>query len=259
MTKVRSYADLVDRIRGLSKSLPILEAHQLGAIPANQGTYPFWLLETPQGPEKKKVCLSGGIHGNEPAGVEVVLGFMAGLTENPHWTERFQFTFFPCMNPFGYEYDCRENGSNLDLNRQFHQEKAPLEVECIKQVFRQKCFDFDYECHEDFESQGFYLYESGQDDRMIGEKIIEQLSRFFPINTAQDIEEMPAINGVIRPPHSPADLLALIEKRGGWPQAVYFSKGGTPVCITAESPSELDMADRVKMHLLAFETALSLL
>ncbi len=257
--KIRSYPDLSSRIQALSRRSPKIKLRRLGEVETEKEHYPFWVLETPDGPDKKQVCLSGGMHGDEPAGVESVMAFMHRLPEYATLLARIHFTFFPCVNPFGYEYDRRENSLKLDLNRQFNQTQPPVEIQLVKRVFSEKAFDFAYECHEDVDSSGYYLYELSRNEQTIGDEIIKRLSETFPINLSEFIEEMPVEKGLIRASLSSRDFWARIKRRGGWPQTVYFAHQGVPLCITAETPTRMDMEDRVAMHCLAFETALGLI
>lgn len=257
--KIRSYETLTERIHNISKTIKGMEVHLLGRIRSVEKNFPFWMLETEPGRDKREICLSGGIHGNEPAGVESILGFMEDLAEDDSLLEKYHFTFFPCINPFGYEHHTRENDSKIDLNRQFKRKNPALEVRLVKDIFSQRNFDLNYEFHEDVDTHGFYLYELCHEHQEIGEKIINIIERLCSINKDEVIEEMGAKNGVISLSTLGPDLYDRLDKRGGWPQGVYTSKQGTPVCITAETPARLEMAERVKIHLAALKAALALL
>ena len=110
----------MDRIK---KSAVHSKAHlliTLGEIKSNPTNYPiyslFISLKSKKWP-KPVVCLSGGIHGDEPAAVEAMLT----LLENPGLYEQcltdVDLVLFPCINPYGYEHHTRTNGQGLDLNR----------------------------------------------------------------------------------------------------------------------------------------------
>jgi len=113
-----------------------------------------------------------------------------------------------------------------------------------------------YEFHEDCDAQGFYLYEISHEGHEVGEKIIQEVKTLCPIQDGETIEEMPASNGVIRSSFSDPGFCARLEKIGGWPQTIFFAKAGTPCCITAETPLNIGIAQRVRVHVSAFETAL---
>jgi len=259
--KIRRFSDLSDRLLKAIEALAGMKMRALGEIAYFGEAYPFWCAESDGGFGKKQICLSGGIHGDEPAGVEAVQQWLAALAKKQDLLDRFQFTVFPCINPFGYEYNTRENGAQVDLNREFDKKSPQSEVRFLKEAIAGRRFDFAYECHEDLDSQGYYLYEMARNGRKpIGAAIIERIEKICPINKADAIEEMPARGGVISTPtQMDADFLARLEQRGGWPQTLYLSAQGSDLCITAETPTRLAMQQRVDAHLLAFETALNLI
>ncbi len=257
--KIRSYDRFSERLLAAAKPVAGLTVRSLGEIASQGGGYPFWMVESPSGAGKKRVCLSSGIHGDEPAGVEAVLLWMDALAGRKDLLERFHFTLFPCINPFGYVYDTRENGSKVDLNRAFDKTSPPSEIRLLKEAIAGRRFDFSYECHEDVDSPGYYLYEISRKGRkIIGTEIIDRIRSICPINTAEVIEEMPARSGVIHTSFLSSDLFwERINRRGGWPQTLYLSENGSDICITAETPTQLALSRRIEAHLMAFDTALS--
>lgn len=257
LTKVRSYPDLTERLNRLAERVKGVELHLLGKIRAEKTSYPFWMLTTPEGAAKKKVCLSGGIHGDEPAGVEAVLGLLPLLKKKPDLMDRFHFTLFPCNNPFGYEYHTRENGSRKDLNRQYSKRHPPAEVRLIRKALDGKRFDLSIEFHEDIDTPGFYLYEISENpEGAVAHKIVKKVGRKYPVNLQEEIEGAPAEGGIISPTVASDFFKRRIERGKQWPQALYLYKQGTLHCITSETPIHLDMRQRVEIHLTVLKTAL---
>jgi murein peptide amidase A len=63
----------------------------------------------------KTVLQSAGIHGDEPSGVETI----CTLLENNRFeifSDEWELTIFPCINPYGYEYGTRQNQDGKVLN-----------------------------------------------------------------------------------------------------------------------------------------------
>lgn len=257
LTQVRSYSDLTERLGRLAEKVKGLELHLLGKIRVEKRDYPFWMLNTPEGPAKKTVCLSGGIHGDEPAGVEAILGVLSLLKEKPGLMDRFHFTLFPCNNPFGYEHHTRENASKKDLNRQYSKSLPPAEVRLIRGALDGKRFDLSIEFHEDIDTPGFYLYEISENpEEAVAEKIVKKVGRKYPVNYQEEIEGAPAKGGIISPTGASDFFKRRIERGRQWPQAIYLYKQGTLHCITSETPIHLDMRHRVEIHLIVLKTAL---
>ncbi len=256
--KVRSYADFTERLIRLAEKVKGIEIHLLGKIRGVKTDYPFWMLTTPEGAARKTVCLSGGIHGDEPAGVETMLGILSMLKKNPDLMDRVHFTLFPCNNPFGYEHHTRENRSKQDLNRQYSKSRPPSEVRLIRKALDGRAFDLSIEFHEDIDSPGFYLYEISEGEReAVAHQIVRKVARKFPINLQTEIEGAPAKGGIISPTVASDFFRRRIERGKQWPQAIYLYRQGTLHCITSETPIHLDMHERVAIHLIVLKTALA--
>ena len=86
-------------------------------------------LEAGQGVHKN-ILITGGIHGDEPAGPASVLRFLG--RDNTHLLQCFKFLILPCINPYGYVHDTRENKWGVDLNRSF-EETGIAEVDIVKE------------------------------------------------------------------------------------------------------------------------------
>lgn len=255
--KVRSYPEMVERLLQRARETKGVEARLLGKIRAAPEQYPFWVFVTPPGPGKKKICLSGGIHGDEPGGVETILAVIEMIRKEPALLDSFEFLLIPCINPFGYEYHTRQNRSRIDLNRQYVRKRPPSEVRFVKRAIEGKSFDLDIEFHEDIDTPGFYMYEITQDPRQaVGRKIIQRIAKRYPINLQNEIEGAPADGGLISPDTSSAFFKRRFSRKRQWPQAIYFYKNGTPHVITSETPVHLDMDERVEIHLTVLKTAL---
>ncbi|MGZ3655866.1 MAG: DUF2817 domain-containing protein [Bdellovibrionota bacterium] len=75
-------------------------------------------------PEAPTLVLTGGVHGNEKIGSQVVLSALETLTELLRWDEltnlaleRSRIALMPIVNPVGMYLLRRTNGNGVDLNR----------------------------------------------------------------------------------------------------------------------------------------------
>ncbi len=182
-----------------------------------------------------RVYISTGMHGDEPAGPLAALQ----LLQDDVWPADAAIWLCPCLNPTGFPLNRRENVDGIDLNRDYrHLQSAEVRAH-VDWLQRQPRFDVTLCLHEDWESNGFYVYELNPDHRpSFAEKILEAAAKFCPVDTSPLIEDWPAQNGVIRPHVNPAD-------RPLWPEAMYLLTQKTRQSYTMEAPSDFPLAVRV--------------
>ena len=249
---MRDYDTLIRRISNISR----IQSLVIGRLESGHPIY-----GVTSGTGDKKVILSSGIHGDEPAGVEAILRFLEGYGDSlnagiQRWEKAYQFTVFPCTNPTGYERGTRENACGIDLNRRFGSKKGPPEeVAIIQRALKGQQFVLYMDFHEDTDGEGFYLYEVLYEEKdHLAEEIIESISHRYPIDLRESIDGFPNCGGVICPQR---DEKRFPFKRVDLPLPLYLYLHGVRHCFTIESPTRLPMEDRVGMHLMALETVLN--
>ncbi len=194
----------------------------------------------------RRVYLSAGIHGDEPAGPLAVLQL---LREN-RWPAEIEFYLCPCLNPTGFPLNRRENAGGVDLNRDYLQPNAAETRAHVEWLQALPEFDVTLCLHEDWESHGFYLYELNPDSRPShAEEIIRRVSTVCPIDLSDEIEERPAVAGIIRPSVDPLS-------RPQWPEAFWLLRHKTRHSYTLEAPSDFPLNLRVNALVTAVQTVL---
>jgi predicted deacylase len=194
----------------------------------------------------KRIYLSTGIHGDEPAGPLAVLQL---LREN-RWPVNTDIRLCPCLNPTGFMRNSRENAEGLDLNRQYLNAEAEETRAHIAWLERQPRFDICLCLHEDWESHGFYLYELNPDRQpSFAQAIVKRVAEVCPIDMSPVIEDRPAVNGIINP--------ALVPRsRPQWPEAFYLVTHKTRLSYTMEAPSDFEITMRVAAEVAAVRAVL---
>lgn len=198
----------------------------------------------------KRVYISAGIHGDEPAGPVAIRNLLqadALPRENELW-------ICPCLNPTGFQNNCRENSEGHDLNRQYLRPAAREIIAHVAWLEQQPRFDLCLCLHEDWESQGFYIYELNSDGSQpaMAQRIVDAVSRVCPIDESTVIDGRPASGGVIRPAFEP-------NLRPDWPEAFFLLMHKTRLCYTLEAPSDFPLRVRVEALEMAVRTCLKLL
>ena len=75
--------------------------------------------KTHTGSAQKSFLFIGGVHGDEPEGVEMAQKLLQWLTEAEKQASLRSWILIPCINPDGYLKNERTNGHGVDLNRNF--------------------------------------------------------------------------------------------------------------------------------------------
>lgn len=194
----------------------------------------------------KRVYLSTGIHGDEPAGPVAILE----LLEESHWPESIDVWLCPCLNLTGFPLNKRENAMGVDLNRDYRHMQTPETRSHVAWLRAQPSFDIAVCLHEDWEANGYYLYELNPDNRpSLAHPIIESVSRVCPIESGETVDGWPVQGGIIRPKVQP-------EERPQWPESLFLLTYKTRQSYTLEAPSDFPLAVRVAAHKAAVRTVL---
>jgi hypothetical protein len=259
MPAIRSYQEVVDLIQSFPEDIP-LSTSEIGTVAAGSERYPIFKIRTRKPSRQARpapaVFIAAGIHGDEPGGVWALLDWLKRFPDLPPLYRRFDFTIIPCINPYGYEHNTRQNAKGIDLNRQFRSDRPPDEVRFVKQAVGKRPFDLVTEFHEDVDTHGFYLYElTHEEEPSWGKEIIERVARRFPINLNPQIEGLPAEEGLIHRLES-GSFREMMENRKDWPQAFYHYSNGSRHVYTTETPIHLSREERVEIHLSVLGTAL---
>lgn len=199
------------------------------------------------GAEVRRVYLSTGIHGDEPAG-PLAAGRL--IRENA-WPDDVELWFCPCLNPTGFPLNRRENARGFDLNRDYRDPQTDEVRAHITWLQRQPDFDLTLCLHEDWEAHGFYVYEvnpDGQPSR--GPAMVQAVAPVCPIDHSPSIDGREAIAGIIRPN---LDL----ARRPQWPEALYLVQHKTRHSYTLEAPSDFALEVRVAALVAAVRSALA--
>ena len=194
------------------------------------------------------VYLSAGIHGDEPAAMLA----MAALIDRDRWPMGVNLWICPCLNPTGSARSTRDNAAGIDQNRDYRHLKSPEVRAHIDWLERQPRFDLHICLHEDWESDGFYLYEVNPDGApSAAEAVIEAVREVCPVDSGALIDgRESALPGIIRPSLDPAT-------RPEWPEALWMLQNKSRHGYTLEGPSDWPMPVRVNGMVRAVEVILA--
>lgn len=195
------------------------------------------------------ILLSSGIHGDERSGPEALLHFMAEWT----FSREIDWVVSPLLNPSGFGQGTRCNAEGIDLNRDFLRRQC-RETEAFMNWWagRSKPCQIHLSLHEDWEAEGFYLYEidtSGRSESL-APAILESVTEVAPLQSNGPVDGHPlAAPGLIV--HE-----AVADEPEGWPEAIWLTRTWPVQSYTLEAPGQLAPEVRVKSLVAALRGAL---
>ena len=238
---MRDYDCIVKRVEALDG--PDVAIETLGEA----NGYPTFCVRLSRDASLPTIYINGGTHGDEPAGVEGALAFLEG--DWARWSDHVQFCVVPCLNPWGYVHNKRENADGVDINWAWQKEGVP-EVQMVKKLIDGKKFVATVDLHEDWESPGFYVYELFR-GCSVGQAITERVADVCPLNTDSVIEGEQAVNGLIHP-----NLEAQKRRVDDGIPVVLFRYGYTQRLVTTETPTGEVLATRVAAQLAVLDVVI---
>jgi hypothetical protein len=207
---------------------------------------PLWLVSyRPPKADGRRILINGGIHGNEPAGVECIVQVIESLaTHQSHFTEP-AVDWLPIVNPWGWAHDIRYNPAGIDINRDFASKHSP-EARLVIQFLKDKEYDLMVDLHEDPSAAGFYLYQYGLPQKIISEEIVASIAAAgYPIEDSVNMLLLKTRNGII---DAPMWGLHYMQLSGQLSIANYYRLNCCRRVYTVETPTHLPFADRVEIQ-----------
>lgn len=138
-------------------------------------------------PEKVRVWMQGGVHGNEPAGDQGLLALLGKMDANATWAasilEKLDILVLPRYNPDGVAYFQRYLATNYDPNRD-HTKLASQQTRDIKEIMIDFAPHVGVDCHEYSANRAY-----GGDSQWV-QAIDGQFSAMKNLNIHKDIRDL---------------------------------------------------------------------
>ncbi len=271
LVKVRSYREeVLEPLFTMARRNLNFSIESMGFVDHGLVTYPLFCVSVTGGTvkEKRDVLISGGIHGEEPAGVYSVMKFLESDLHS--FLDEYRFLIFPCINPFGFEHNYRFNSDRVDINRQFKPKTDCWEAVKVVRIlsrFRRRfvCTIDLHETDPNWADEGFtaadnphtfYMWESCADKSIrVGDRVTDVVRRMAPVcDWAKIYGDASSYPGVIWYPEGCGNP---VYAQGTTLEA-YLNANYTPQSFTLETPCGWDMEKRVAVNLAAVRTILEL-
>jgi hypothetical protein len=193
------------------------------------------------------IYISTGIHGDEPAGPVA----LRRLIEENQWPDDTDFILCPCVNPTGLAAKTRENVQGIDLNRDYRNPQTPEVRAHVRWLESLPRFDLTLILHEDWEAEGYYVYDVNLGPGISPAiRIVEALRELCPIQPTGRIDDSwDCVDGIIQPNVNPLE-------REQWAEALYLIVNKSKLSLTLEAPSDFPLLFRAEAHVRAVRRAL---
>jgi len=277
LTEKRSYEKVIDRLYNAIKHHRDMSFVSMGSVTCPSDTYPLFCVTIGNRFDSnlKDVLISAGVHGEEPAGVFALLKFLE--EDVSEFMDEFRFLIFPCINPFGFEYNNRFNsqpdpnheGKYMNINREFKKGTLCAEVKVVmtQLEMRSRQFVCTIDLHEtdpnyfdeestcDDNPKEFYMWESCLDKNLrIGDRVIKSIESVIPVCRWDEIYKDISSDGVIWYPEGCKN--ETFAERTTF--EVFLADNYTPQAFTLETPCGWHINQRVFAHQLALRSILEL-
>jgi len=187
------------------------------------------------------VYLSSGIHGDEPAGPLAI----QNMLRESLFSKDLSWLICPMMNPTGHMKGVRENYQGIDLNRDyFHCISSEIQGH-VAWLENLAIPDIMLSLHEDWETTGYYFYEinTRKEEGDGASKLMTALDQKMSRERSLIIDDHK-----VREPgwiyHE-----AIADEFEAWPEAIYLSDRGCTTSLTMETPSSLELEQRVDLQM----------
>ncbi|HOZ50120.1 MAG TPA: M14 family metallocarboxypeptidase [Candidatus Hydrogenedentes bacterium] len=251
---VRNFDTIATRLEAAAAASERITLDSIGEVAYEGFAASIWRVRVEAVEEAKaRVLLTGGVHGNEPAGTESLVRFIEDLAQTPEVYACVDFDIVPVVNPWGWVHNKRRNRDRCDLNRDFASFNAQ-ESRIIRALARDRAYDAVVDLHEDGSARGFYLYRLDNPDEGLCRGIIErQRALGRPIEQHAWMVMLKTRDGILHAPHWTLVVARMAHQLS---MTNWFRLGGCERSFVFETPSRRAMEDRVAMNTTGIECVL---
>lgn len=252
---VRDISSVEERIRDAIALSEQLTMTTIGEVVYGEYRAPVWVVSfTPLDGLKYKVLLTGGIHGDEPVGVEIMVQMIETLAENPQKYQNMYFDIVPIVNPWGWSHDIRFDRDGRDVNRDFASFTSQ-EAVIMKEFTAGKKYDLMVDHHEYIDGAGFFMYQLANPSQSASREVIKAVrDQGYPVEQDVTMIILKAEDGLIDAPMWTLKFVRLVKRLS---MTNYFRLNNNDVVYLIETPTSLSWQGRLTMHKTALDILLN--
>lgn len=193
----------------------------------------------PPGEEPKRVLITGGVHGSEPAGTMSAVELLELVAKSPELFPGFEFTVVPLVNPEGFRDGTRHNeNDDTDLNREAaHDDHVPKEMQLLLPVLDEGPWKLALDLHASGSTtaagkNGFFaIRTAGSDELLHG--VMSEFKANYDV-----LDETTARYTMVEP--------GVMESKNMGTVKGYLFERGTEASFTLEAPARANMKVQVE-------------
>lgn len=170
---------------------------EIGKVGGKLSDLPILAVTAIHNNNNPTVFISGGVHGDEPAGTQAAVKFVKEHMRG--WINFYNFVVIPCVNPVGYQINIREGSEFQDINREFFHETTSPENKLILKFLAKldvRSYIMTIDLHEtraqerpaseypvnERHPDGFHMWEiCSEEENRIGNYVIDAVKEIMPV------------------------------------------------------------------------------
>ncbi len=188
----------------------------------------------PPGVEPKRVLLTGGVHGSEPAGTISAVELIEAIATNPKAFAGYEFTVVPLVNPEGFRDGTRHNDNDhTDLNREVVRDgSVPKEMQLLMPVLDEGPWALALDLHASGSTtasgkNGFFAIRTAGSDALL-HATLGEFAKTYPV-----LDETTQRYTLVEP--------GVMESKNTGTVKGYLYEAGTKAAFTLEAPALRDL------------------
>ncbi len=251
---VRDISLVQDRITNAVAISEQLTLTTIGEVVYGEYRAPVWAVSfAPLEEPKYEVLLTGGVHGDEPAGVEIMVQMIETLAEDPQKYESMYFDIVPIVNPWGWSHDIRFDRDGRDVNRDFASFTSQ-EAMIMREFVAGKQYDLIVDHHEYADGTGFFMYQLANPSQSVSREVIEAVrDQGYLIEQDVRMIVLKTEDGLIDAPMWMLWFVRLVNRLS---MTNYFRLNNNDMVYLIETPTGLSWESRLTMHKIALDILL---
>ncbi len=251
---VRDISLVQDRITNAVAISEQLTLTTIGEVVYGEYRAPVWAVSfAPLEEPKYEVLLTGGVHGDEPAGVEIMAQMIETLAEDPQKYESMYFDIVPIVNPWAWSHDIRFDRDGRDVNRDFASFTSQ-EAMIMREFVAGKQYDLIVDHHEYADGTGFFMYQLANPSQSVSREVIEAVrDQGYLIEQDVRMIVLKTEDGLIDAPMWMLWFVRLVNRLS---MTNYFRLNNNDMVYLIETPTGLSWESRLTMHKIALDILL---